>query len=31
MKENAKTWGDGQEMYLEAAVTFVEGFKGWSA
>ncbi|KAL3962164.1 hypothetical protein ACCO45_003687 [Purpureocillium lilacinum] len=31
MKENAKTWGDGQEMYLEAAVMFVEGFKGWSA
>ncbi|CAH0016339.1 unnamed protein product [Clonostachys rhizophaga] len=30
MKEAAKTWGDAQEKYLRAAVTFVDNFEGWA-
>lgn len=30
MKEAAKTWGDANEGYLRAAVTFVDNFEGWA-
>lgn len=29
MKEAAKTWGDEDQQYLRAAVTFVNNFQGW--
>ncbi|PFH55522.1 hypothetical protein XA68_18119 [Ophiocordyceps unilateralis] len=30
MKDAAKTWGDANDGYLKAAVTFVDHFEGWA-
>lgn len=29
MREAARTWGDANEGYLQAAVTFADNFNGW--